>query len=107
MATEQIRYIKASQVLKLLEDLSIKKYKLYSNFYLGSPRVIEISDVQGFFKLAKSLNQQSHKEHVGAPCFINKFQFKYKGWTVNTEVECGDSGLCAIVSKMEEDGLIR
>lgn len=97
---------KTSQIITLLESLSILKYTLYSNFYLRDNRVIEIRDVKEYYKLMKHLNLKSHKEYVGSPCFIDKLEASYGGWIFKTSVSRDNSKLRAIVDKFKKEKLL-
>ncbi len=106
MSKQSTTNTKASQIVRLLEDLSIEDYTLYSNFYVGSPNFIEIRDVRGYFNLVKNLKIKSHRKYVGSPCSTDKLYFKYEGWIFETKVRRFGSDLQCIINELEKENLI-
>jgi hypothetical protein len=98
---------KASQITRVLENLAIQEYTLYSNFFVGSPKVIEINNPKEYYKIVKNLDLISSTEYVGSPCYINKLQVKYKGWVLKTTINPEDSELSYIISELEKKNLIK
>lgn len=99
--------VKASQVITLLESLSIQKYTLYSDIVHGAPRIIEIEDVRDYYKLVKNLALKSNKEYIGSPCFMDKLETSYEGWVFKTSIQrTANSELLAIVDNFEKEKLL-
>ncbi len=102
--TQQI--LKTSEIVELLENLSIEKYTLYSNFYIGNPKVIEFDDAQEYYNLVKDLKIKSHKEYITSPCCLDKLQSNYGDWIFETKIHRSDSELQVIINKLEEENLL-
>ena len=49
--------------------MSIKHYTLYSNFFLGNPKVLGIEKAKDYYRIVKNLNLKSSKEDIGSPCY--------------------------------------
>jgi len=101
-----VERIKASEVVGLLEKLSIENYALY-NYPLTSNRTVEFEEIGDYYKIVKDLDLMSIEgQNGGVPDYTYQLISKYKGWDFEVKVKSTDSKARSIIDKFKEENIV-